>query len=131
MLRISAAHSLGWGAFIVLAPITAASCYGFDRPPAEIFLWRGAGFMIFVLGTGYLIASTDPAQHWLAVLLGLIAKVFGPIGLCGAVYFGEVSWHVLFLLPVNDLLWWYPFGRIVLSGIRPAAGAESTRREKK
>lgn len=132
VLRISAAHSLAWGGFIMLAPITAATCYGFDRPPAEIFLWRGAGFMICVLGTGYLIASTDPEQHWLAVLLGLIAKVFGPIGLCGAVCLGEVSWHVLILLPVNDLLWWYPFGRIVLSGIRHTAGADCTwRRENK
>ncbi len=118
VLRISAAHSLVWGIFIILAPITAATCYGFDRPPAEVFLWRGAGFMICVLGTGYLIASTNPLQHWLAVFLGLIAKVFGPIGICGAVYLGEVSWHVLILLPVNDLLWWYPFTRIVLCGIR-------------
>ncbi len=129
VLRISAAHSLAWGAFIILAPITAAACYGFDRPPAEIFLWRGVGFTIFVLGIGYLIAATDPGQHWLAVLLGLIAKVFGPIGLCGAVCLGEVSWHVLILLPVNDLLWWYPFGRIVLSGIRGGTGTDDNRSE--
>ena len=72
------------------------------------------------MGLGYLIAVTNPVQHWAFVLIGLLAKVLGPIGMTVAVLPGEVSPNVLWLLPINDVIWWWPFGRIVQQGIAAA-----------
>ena len=79
-----------------------------------MFLWQGSGLIIFLFGIGYLIASNDPFRHWLMVLIGLLAKVLGPVGMLWSVLTGQVSSDVLRLIPLHDLLWWIPFTMIVL-----------------
>ena len=48
------------------------------------------------------------------VLIGLLAKVLGPVGMLWSVLTGQVSSDVLRLIPLHDLLWWIPFTMIVL-----------------
>ncbi len=120
-LILSGIHSIAWGCFIVLMPVPAAAAYGLAEPPHDLFLWQGTGLIILLLGTGYLIAALNPLQHWAVVLIGLLAKVFGPIGMLVAVLRGEISADVLWLLPANDLIWWVPFSIVVLKGFRSTA----------
>ena len=117
-LILSGIHSIAWGCFIVLMPTRAAAAYGLAGPPHDLFLWQGTGLIILLLGTGYLIASSNPLQHWAVVLIGLLAKILGPIGMLVAVMRGEISANVLWLLPMNDLIWWVPFSIVVFKGIR-------------
>ncbi len=117
-LVLGGIHSILWGCFIILLPAPAAAAYGLSRTPTDLFLWQGTGLVIVLFGTGYLIAATDPLRHWAVVLIGLLAKVLGPIGMLIAVVRQEVSADVLWLLPVNDVIWWIPFALIVNSGIR-------------
>jgi len=117
-LAASCVHSISWGLFIIGLPLVAARAYGFDEPPSELFLWQGVGLVICLFGIGYGIAATDPRRHWAAVLIGLLAKVLGPIGIVTAVARGEVASGVLWLLPVNDIIWWIPFGVVIAHGIR-------------
>ena len=117
ILKLACAHCCLWGIFVILMPATSARVYGFEQPISELALWKGTGLVIFLYGIGYGIAATDPERHWAVVAIGLIAKILGPIGMCWAAWRGEVPVTVLYLLPFNDVLWWYPFFRIVQHGI--------------
>lgn len=105
-----------WGAFILALPEKSALAYGFSKVPTDLFLWRGMGLIILLFGLGYGIAATNPNQHWVVILIGLIAKVLGPIGMLWSVLKDEVAIAVLYLIPFNDLIWWVPF-TIILAGV--------------
>ena len=70
--------------------------------------------MIVLFGIGYAIASTNPVQHWAIILIGLLSKSLGPIGMAWSVHQGDVSRRVLYLIPINDLMWLIPFSLILL-----------------
>ncbi len=123
-LMLSAIHSITWGCFIVLLPGPAAVVYGLAETPHDLFLWQGTGLVIVLFGAGYAIAASNPYQHWVVVLIGLLAKVCGPIGMLVAVLRGEISVDVLWLLPVNDVIWWDPFVIIVIQGLRNATASD-------
>jgi small multidrug resistance pump len=110
---------LVWGVFIILWPVKSSLVYGFAQPPVELFLWQGTGLVIVLFGIGYIIAATNPLQHWLIVLIGLLGKSLGPIGMAWSVYHGQVSSKVLYLIPINDLIWLIPFGLILQRVRRP------------
>ncbi|MCA9009053.1 MAG: hypothetical protein KDB01_04870 [Planctomycetaceae bacterium] len=112
-LCVAGLQCLLWGCFIVLWPSLSARCYGFAEPPTELFLWQGMGLVIVLFGLGYVIAATDPAQHWVMILIGLLSKSLGPIGMAWSVHLGSVSRQVLYLIPINDLIWLVPFGMIL------------------
>jgi small multidrug resistance pump len=113
-LRLASIQCLFWGPFIILTPEISGRVYGFGKPVTDVFLWQGSGLIIFLFGIGYLIASGDPFRHWVMVLIGLLAKVLGPVGMLWSVLTGQVSSDVLRLIPLHDLLWWIPFTMIVL-----------------
>jgi len=115
-LKAACLHCVLWGIFIMALPAPSASVYGFAETPDDIHLWQGTGLFITLLGVGYGLASTDPRQHWGIVLIGLLAKVFGAAGMCWAAFSGQVSLHVLWLLPVDDVVWYWPFWCIVQDG---------------
>ena len=117
-LCVAGLQCLIWGCFIVVWPGFSSRCYGFAEPPAELFLWQGMGLVIVLFGIGYVIAATDPAQHWVMVLIGLLSKSLGPLGMAWSVHLGRVSRQVLYLIPVNDLVWLAPFGIILLDVYR-------------
>ncbi len=122
-LCVAGLQCLLWGCFIVVCPSLASRCYGFAEPPAELFLWQGMGLVIVLFGIGYVIAATDPAQHWVMVLIGLLSKSLGPLGMAWSVYSGSVSRQVLYLIPVNDLVWLVPFGIILLDVYRSSSSS--------
>lgn len=113
VLIASAVHSGIWGMFIITIPATAAQVYGFVETPTDIHLWQGTGLFISLLAFGYFLAAQNPQQHWGLVLIGLLAKVFGAIGMTHSAVTGQVPLSVLWLLPVDDLIWWIPFAAIV------------------
>lgn len=76
------------------------------------------GLVIVLFGLGYVVAATDPAQHWVMILIGLLSKSLGPLGMAWSVHLGHVSRQVLYLIPVNDLVWLVPFGLILLDVYR-------------
>jgi hypothetical protein len=118
LLRLAAIHCLAWGCFVILLPGRSAVLYGIEHELADAWLWQGTGLVIFLMGLGYGIAATDPRRHYVVVLIGLLAKVLGPIGLCWSIYHGAVSPRVLLLVPLNDLIWWIPFAWIVWEGTK-------------
>ena len=117
-LLVAGLQCLIWGVFIIAWPERSSLVYGFSQPPTELFLWQGMGLVIVLFGLGYAIASRNPSQHWVIILIGLLSKSLGPIGMAWCVNQGEVSSRVLYLIPINDLIWLIPFGMILLHVFR-------------
>jgi len=113
-LLVAGLQCLIWGVFIIVWPERSSLAYGFAQPPAELFLWQGTGLVIVLFGIGYMIASINPSHHWVIVLIGLLSKSLGPIRMAWSVKQGDISSRVLYLIPINDLIWLIPFGLILL-----------------
>lgn len=113
VLWASCLHSGIWSVLILALPQQSASIYGFSPPPQDLYLWQGTGLFIGLLAGGYFLAARDPDQHWGIVALALGAKFFGAIGMAFSVVKGDVNPEVLWLLPINDVIWWWPFWKII------------------
>lgn len=117
VLRLACLHCGIWGLFIVLFPAQSARIYGFLDALTDVPLWKGTGLVILLYGIGYGIASLDPLQHWAVVAIGLLSKILGTLGMVWSAWQGDVPYTVLYLLPLNDVIWWWPFAIIVRRGI--------------
>lgn len=113
VLWASFLHSGIWGLFILALPARASLVYGFAEVPTDLHLWKGTGLFITLLAAGYAMAAKNPRQHWGIVAIALAAKVFGAFGMTFSAMVGDVSTDVLWLIPMNDIIWWWPFWKIV------------------
>ena len=113
-LFAAAVYNLIWGAWVVLAPDHLFTLVGMDPLTAPgRGIWQCLGMVIGVYGIGYWCASRDPVRHWPIVFVGLLGKIFGPIGFIWTVSRGEIPWAFGVTIPTNDLLWWIPFALIL------------------
>jgi hypothetical protein len=117
VLLAAGAYNIVWGVAAVLAPTLPFRLAGMESPRYPE-LWQCIGMIVGVYGIGYLVASCDPARHWPIVLVGLLGKIFGPIGFLGAVARGELPWAFGATILTNDLIWWIPFGLILVHAWR-------------
>ena len=119
VLAVAAVYNVLFGAWAVLFPASAFSLAGIDQPNYPE-LWQCIGMIVGVYGVGYWIAARDPRTHWPIVLVGLLGKVFGPIGFLLAASRGELPWRFGVVILTNDLVWWWPFASILLAARRAA-----------
>jgi hypothetical protein len=108
VLRAAALYNLAFGAFAVVWPRAWFELAGMPLP-SMLSLWQCIGMIVGVYGIGYWCAATAPLRHWPIVLVGLLGKVFGPIGFLDAALRGELPWRAGWLIVGNDLIWWLPF----------------------
>ena len=120
-LLVAAVYNLAWGAFAILAPRLPFSWLGIE-PPNYPSLWQCIGMIVGVYGVGYAIAAYDSARHWPIVLVGLLGKIFGPIGFVWAASQGELPWAAGATILTNDLIWWIPFALILRRAWATASG---------
>ncbi len=109
-------YNLAWGAWAIAAPQQSFAYSGMEFPGKPLnypALWQCIGMVVGVYGVGYLLASRDPVRHWPVVLVGLLGKVFGPVGLLFGVLTGQGRPQGLYTVIPNDLIWWVPFGLIL------------------
>jgi hypothetical protein len=112
-LYAAGVYNLAWGSFVVLFPAALfqwANLLPINYPE----VWQCVGMVVGVYGIGYLIAARDPLRHWPIVLVGLLGKVFGPLGMFLAVSNGKLPPVAAWACVTNDLIWWVPFGMILL-----------------
>lgn len=111
-LIAAAVYNIAWGAFIVLFPLELFRWLNMPLPNYPQ-LWQCIGMIVGVYGIGYAIAASDPFRHWPIVLVGLLGKIFGPLGFLVAAARGELSPAFGVTLLTNDLIWWLPFGLVL------------------
>lgn len=117
VLLAAAFYNLLWGAWVVLFPNAYFNWAGMPRPMYPE-IWQCVGMIVGVYGVGYAIAAVDPMRHWPIVLVGLMGKVFGPLGFAKALYDGTFTPKAGLIILSNDLIWWIPFGLILLAAFR-------------
>ncbi|MBG79750.1 MAG: alkyl hydroperoxide reductase [Phycisphaerae bacterium] len=110
-------YNILFGILAVIWPNSFFELAGMEVPRYP-FLWQCIGMIVGVYGLGYLAASRDPIRHWPIVMVGLLGKIFGPIGFLQAAVSGSISWSFGFVILTNDLIWWIPFSLILLSAWR-------------
>ncbi len=117
VLILAGIYNLAWGAWVVLFP---AAMFQLAAMPPNNYpqIWQGMGMVIGVYGIGYLIAAANPRQHWPIVLVGLLGKVLGPIGVAYALTQGTLPLKFAAACITNDLVWWVPFTLIVFFALR-------------
>ena len=121
VLVAAALYNIAWGGWVILDPGAMFRLTGMAEPLYPQ-LWQCVGMIVGVYGVGYAIAAGAPLRHWPIVLVGLLGKIFGPVGFAAAVLAGELpaSWGWTIL--TNDLVWWVPFALILLAAVRAARG---------
>lgn len=122
-LTIAGIYNLLWGGMVVLFPrvlFDLAGLASWTESPGLLPIWQCLGMVIGVYGIGYLAASRDPLRHWPIVLVGLLGKIFGPIGFLMTAIEGSMPWSFGITILFNDLPWWIPFAMILLAARRRA-----------
>lgn len=149
-LRAAAVYNVVWGAAVVLFPAwtlgllgiavdagdgsviegllgmigeASGETTGYSASSVLVVVWQCVGMIVGVYGVGYWVAARDVYRHWPIVLVGLLGKLFGPIGFVDAVVVRGVlpssfGWTLL----TNDLIWWVPFGLMLLGARRASRG---------
>lgn len=110
-------YNLIWGAIVVLFPYFFFDSLGLERP-RYIELWQCIGMIVGVYGIGYLCAARDYVRHWPIVLVGLLGKIFGPIGFAISLYKGTLPIKFGAVIIFNDLIWWIPFTIMLFQAYR-------------
>jgi small multidrug resistance pump len=111
-LLLAGAYNVLWGAWVVLFPQAFFNLL--DMPvPNYPQIWQCVGMIVGVYGVGYAAASLDPVRHWPITLVGLMGKIFGPIGFLDAAMRGQLPWKFGCTILTNDLIWWLPFALIL------------------
>lgn len=108
VLFIAGIYNILWGAYVIFFPAFSFEVLG-AIPPKYLELWQCIGMIVGVYGIGYIAAATDPIRHWPIVLVGLLGKVFGPIGFIKALYTKVFPLTFGINIIFNDLIWWIPF----------------------
>lgn len=108
VLKIAAIYNLVWGAWVVLFPHHFFEFTGME-PINHPMIWQGMGMVIGVYGLGYWWASFDPIRHWPIVAVGMLGKLFGPLGFVFNYLEGNAPAAFGWTLITNDLIWWIPF----------------------
>jgi len=117
VLIAAAFYNMIWGASVVLFPEWFFSLAGMQKPSYPE-IWQCVGMIVGVYGVGYFIAAFDPIRHWPIVLVGLLGKIFGPIGFVGAVYSGSFTLTAGLTILTNDLIWWVPFSLLLWKALK-------------
>lgn len=112
-LWAAAVYNVAWGAWVVLFPLSLFNWIGAD-PPLYPQIWQCVGMIVGVYGIGYACAARAPLGHWPIVLVGMLGKIFGPIGFIDAALIrGTLPVAFGFTILTNDLIWWIPFSLIL------------------
>jgi len=81
-------------------------------------IWQCVGMIVGVYGVGYLIASGNPYKHWPITLVGLLGKIFGPIGFLKSLIEERFPLEFGITILTNDLIWWLPFSLILYNAYK-------------
>ncbi len=117
-LWLAGVYNIVWGAIAILAPMAIFRIAGADPLPVYPELWQCIGMIVGVYGIGYAIAARHPFVHWPIVLVGLLGKIFGPIGFLIAMNSGRLPAAFGWTILTNDVIWWIPFSLILWHAAR-------------
>ncbi len=117
LLYLAAFYNILWGIWVIAFPEALFQILEIDSP-RYIPIWQALGMIVGVYGIGYAIAASDPYRHWPIVLVGLVGKILGPLGLAICLWTGSLPVGFFWQILLNDLVWWVPFSLILLQALQ-------------
>jgi hypothetical protein len=117
LLVAAGLYNITWAIVFVLYPLRPFQLAGIT-PLSNPLLLRTMGIAIGGLGAGFLIAALAPIRYWPIVLVGLLAKVIGPLKFTYLALQNPKLWSLAWVIVINDVIWWAPFGFILASAYR-------------
>ena len=127
-LLLAGAYHILFAVWVNIWPFHAFDILNYPRPNHPM-LWRILGFISGFLGLALLIAATGPVRHWLIVLLGFAKAIAATVIVSFAVSAGNLPSSALLFLPIDDLVWVFPFGVILWITLRAHIGIPVSRSE--
>ena len=109
-------YNLVWGILSVALPTLQLDILGIPTSDIVVILWQCIGMIVGVYGIAYIIAATDPKTHWPVVLVGLLGKVFGVMGMIFYILNGTIPVEFGITCCLNDLFWIPAFASILRKG---------------
>lgn len=109
-------------------PYLAFDWVGMERPNHPM-LWQGVGLLMGMMGLGLVLAAKNPVRHWMMVLIGFTKFSLGGIAFGVALFHRDIPLHAVWMMFLDDLLWWAPFAGILWACLRAHAGVPPTRSE--
>lgn len=103
-------------------------CIGVEHPNHPL-MWQGYGLIIGLFGISLLVAAKNPIQHWMMILVGLLKFTVGVIGFGKAILQQEIPFYSVWILALDDLIWWSPFAMMLWASLRAHTGVPPTRSE--
>jgi hypothetical protein len=77
---------------------------------------------VLVYALGYYWAGRDPVKFRHYILLGLLGKIFGPLGFIWSAGTGQLPLAFGLTLLTNDLIWWPAFGLFLREAAKISGG---------
>lgn len=117
LLYIAGAYHLIWGLSVVLFPAFFFKIANM-RPPNYMELWQVIGLYTAILGSGYILASSNPLRHWRIVLLGFVNKVIIILCFINSIFHHTENSIIFKMIVVNHFIWLFPFSWILYNAYR-------------
>jgi small multidrug resistance pump len=100
----AAVYNAIWGTAAVLFPNVFFSAFGMKIPNYPQ-LFQGIGMIVGVYAIAYWLIAKNPERYGPFVYVGLLGKIFGPIGFVFGAMRGELPWAFGWINVFNDLIW--------------------------
>lgn len=118
VMLAAGAYNIIWGISVILFPNVWFETFDWTPKPIYPELWQCLGMIVGVYGVGYLISAFNPYRHWPIIFVGLLGKMFGPIGFLFAINKSMMPSSMGWTILTNDLIWWIPFTMILWGALR-------------
>jgi small multidrug resistance pump len=100
----AAIYNVVWGTATILFPNAYFQAVGMEIPNYPS-LFQAIGMIVMVYGLGYYLIAKQPERYAAFVWVGLLGKIFGPIGFVIGAIKGELPWLFGIVNITNDLIW--------------------------
>lgn len=117
----AALYNLVWGTINVLFPDLFFNLINMPAPE-YLPIWQVVGMFVLVYAPAYWWAGRYPEKYPHFILIGLLGKIFGPIGFVFSVLTNQLPLAFGSTLIFNDLIWWIPFGLYLRDAIKLRGG---------
>ena len=104
----AAIYNLVWGTINILFSTLLWDVLSMDQP-SYLPLWQVVGMFVLVYAPAYFWAGRFPEKYALFIVVGLLGKLFGPIGFVYSAITGQFPLAFGITIITNDLIWWIPF----------------------
>lgn len=100
----AAIYNVIWGGIVTVFPSWPFRLTGQPEPNYPM-LFQGVGMMVAVYGLAYYYLGRDPERYANLVWVGILGKVFGPIGFAWALLTGRMALALFWPFMFNDIIW--------------------------